>query len=89
MDAAAPGVVCSGFSGLFVHTDYPHTLRVSNALYAAPHSICSGFSGQLPEAVPLSLAVLHGAAGARLLPWLSSISSLDEETCEVRAAGWY
>ncbi|WIA21715.1 hypothetical protein OEZ85_000881 [Tetradesmus obliquus] len=51
------------------------------------NSWASGFSGQLPEAVPLSLAVLHGAAGARLLPWLSSISSLDEETCEaLRAA---
>jgi hypothetical protein len=34
--------------------------------------------------VPLALAVLHGAAGARLLPWLSSISSLDDSTCEVR-----
>jgi hypothetical protein len=56
---------------------------VRNLAEEQMHTWASGFSGQLLEAVPLALAVLHGAAGARLLPWLSSISSLDESTCEV------
>lgn len=42
-----------------------------------------GFASQLPEAYPVSLAVLQEAAGAVLMPWLSTQPVLDDSTCEV------
>eukprot|EP00878_Enallax_costatus_P006953 GHUV01007287.1.p1 GENE.GHUV01007287.1~~GHUV01007287.1.p1 ORF type:complete len:760 (+),score=222.01 GHUV01007287.1:879-3158(+) len=45
-----------------------------------------GFSCQLLEAAPLSLAVLHEAAGARILPWLGTIITLDDDTCKALQA---
>eukprot|EP00775_Hariotina_reticulata_P003791 gene3791-4049_t len=40
-----------------------------------------GFAGQLLESAPLAVAVLHQAVGARLTAWVSSIHTLDDDTC--------
>lgn len=38
---------------------------------------------QLPEAFPVALSVVQEAAGAVLIPWLSTQPVLDDGTCEV------
>lgn len=59
-------------------------LGVCSRLLVVVYCICCrGFVSQLPEAFSVALCVLQEAAGAVLLPWLSTQPALDEEACEV------